>query len=222
MENIKVTAQVLAEAGWAEAQIDRFYKLLDRKIKHGLSALTVTDRRFYNSAQVTANKWGRQREAAAVEGTKRSVHGKLHFRYEEATRRARAKYANLGPTEVSAHLIIAEVHLATLEKFQPTLDMCDTSQRHQVYGLNSDFLLHASLLKDARRVNVDRQALLKEVKEEMGEDWNPKFDEEWLSHPDFDDVVFSDTEAEGFREIVRELIELAMIRAFRSLRRHAS
>lgn len=213
-------AQLLADSGWSDTHIDRFFKILDRKIKHGLFSLTVADRRLYNAGQAVRAKSNRNKTARAVAAAKtKGVAGKLHYRFEEASLEAFKIISDLAPLEVSAQVLIRQEYLDVLEIFQPVLDTCDTTQRNKISNSFVDFLALALDYPGARKLNVNREDILRFLQDAMEKDWNNKWNELVLNTPANDSVAFPREFELEFREFVREEIERLVLSSFPSLRR---
>ena len=220
MSNIKVTATLLESAGWTEAQIDRYYKLLDRKMQRGLSALSVSDRRFYNSALPACSKAQSAIDKAIREGQTRRVSGKqpvetkLHYRYCQADMLNYLQQAELLPGEELAIVIIRQEQMRALTIYQPILDQVDTSRRGKFDDTLFELLdLAASM---GRHLPYDAATHQEALRVEFAESWNDR----WTAcydHLAASLVALSGDDALAFRAEVRPLVE-AFTRSLPSVR----
>jgi hypothetical protein len=212
MSNVKVTAALLESAGWTEAQVDRYYKLLARKQAHGLTSLTVTDRRFYLSAvpactqaQTVIDKSIRDGQTRRVSG-KQSVETKLHYRWLQTDLNLRQLHEELLPGEESAFVIMQQEQLRALDLYQPVLDTIDTARRHKFNPVYVE--LFDLALAVGRSFSVDGDALLAGVKAEFAESWNSAWDQQRTSRPwSNTGVGLSGDDALAFRAEVRVMVE---------------
>lgn len=220
MSNVQVTAQLLESAGWTEAQIDRYYKLLDRKLQRGLSALTVSDRRFYNSALPACNKAQAAIDKAIREGQTRRMSGKqpvetkLHYRYCEADMLNYQQRAELLPGEELAIVIIRQEQLRALSIYQPVLDQVDTTRRGQFDATEAELLELAGAL--GRHLPYDGVAHTAAMKQEFADTWNDR----WTVYYDnlaSNAIALDGQDALEFRAIVRPMVE-EFIRSLPSVR----
>jgi hypothetical protein len=220
MSNIKVTATLLESAGWTEAQIDRYYKLLDRKMQRGLSALSVSDRRFYNSALPACSKAQSAIDKAIREGQTRRVSGKqpvetkLHYRYCQADMLNYLQQAELLPGEELAIVIIRQEQMRALTIYQPILDQVDTTRRGQFDVTEAEFLDLAAAL--GRHLPYDGVAHKTAMKQEFADTWNDR----WTIYYDrlaSNAVALDGQDALEFRAIVRPAVE-QFIRSLPSVR----
>jgi hypothetical protein len=219
MSNIKVTAALLESAGWTEAQIDRYYKLLDRKMQRGLSALSVSDRRFYNSALPACNKAQSAIDKAIRDGQTRRVSGKqpvetkLHYRYAQADMLNYQNRAELMAGEELAIVIIRQEQLRALSVYQPVLDQVDTSRRGQFNATERELLELAASL--GRHLPYDAAAHQAAMRVEFADSWN----DSWTTYYDrlaATLVALSSDDALAFRAEVRPLVE-AFVRSLPSV-----
>jgi hypothetical protein len=214
MSNIKVTAALLESAGWTEAQIDRYYKLLDRKMQRGLSALSVSDRRFYNSAlpacskaQAAIDKILHEAQTRRVSG-KQPVETKLHYRWVETDLQVLERLTDLAPCEVNASAILLEEELRAIRKYQPVLDQIDTSKRCKMSAPFNELLDIAVGL--GREVAIDRFEYLTLLKAEIPEGgWNPAWDRFYNENGRTRRVVaIPEADELEFRALARDMMEL--------------
>jgi len=220
MSNIKVTATLLESAGWTEAQIDRYYKLLNRKMQHGMSALPVSDRRFYLSALPACTKAQSAIDKAIREGQTRRMSGKqpvetkLHYRYCQADMLNYLQQAELLPGEELAIVIIRQEQMRAMTIYQPTLDQVDTTRRGQFAVTEADFLDLAGAL--GRHLPYDGVAHKTAMKQEFADTWNDR----WTIYYDrlaSNVVALDGQDALEFRKIVRPVVE-QFIRSLPSVR----
>ena len=212
--NIKVTAQLLETAGWTEAQIDRYYKLLGRKQAHGLASLSIADRRFYNSATVACSKAQeaidktlRAAQTRRVNG-KQPVETKLHYRFKLVELLEFRQRAELLPGEELAIVIIREEQIRALELYQPVLDQVDTTRRHQFsQGTEVDLLALAAALGRSL-TNYDSEGHLAALREEFKNEvnWDVRWDD-YYGRITRSAVALPGDVALEFRSLVRPVVE---------------
>ena len=216
---MKVTAQHLEEAGYTQDQIDRYYKLLDRKTKFGLDALTINDRRFYNKSRVDAHRVETLRSKQLSAAKTRAVFGKqpveikLHYRWVEVDLNAINLLSDCAPDEVNAMAIILDEHLAALRKFQPVLDQVDTTRRGKMRPMFQDLLALAKSMGRTAVMDYDRylELLCAEFPELTS-------DNDFYRNPDDRAMVMiQDTEELEFRALVRVQMEDSVRTTFPSV-----
>lgn len=218
---MKVTAELLEIAGYTETQVDRFYKLLNRKQNHGLAALTVADRRFYIQAQTDAAKAQKYQLDLLVAAKKRVLTGKqpvetkLHYRWVEADLVTINRVVETLPGEVSAFAIIKEETLAALRKYQPVLDQVDTSKRFKFVPVERDLLALAAVF--GRVATFDKACYLETLQTEFVDSWQ----ESWTLGMDSNGyqygAVISVLDESEFRDEVRAQIESITREAYPSV-----
>jgi hypothetical protein len=175
MQNNFQNAEYLALAGYSETDIEKYFRLLDRKCVRGLNSLTVNERRFYNKAQTNMRLVWKRLEAETVAAQKRSITGKqpvetkLHYRWVEADLATINRVVEKLPGEVSAFAIIKEETLAALRKYQPVLNQVDTSKRFKFVPVERELLALAAAF--GRVANFDIELYLDILKTEFAEFW---------------------------------------------------
>ena len=218
MSNIKVTAALLESAGWTEAQVSRYYKLLTRKQAHGLGSLSISDRRFYNSALPACSKAQTAIDKAIRDGQTRRVSGKqpvetkLHYRWCLADSLLYKQMAELLPGEEVATAIIRDEQMRALSLYQPVLDQVDTSQRSKFDTTYQELLDLAAAV--GRQMPYDGDAHQAAMKVEFADNWNERWED---SYSRFSVTALSGDDALAFRAEVRPLIE-AFTRSLPSVR----
>lgn len=214
MSNTKVTAALLESAGWTEAQVERYYKLLGRKQAHGLTSLSIADRRFYNSAAVACAKAQaaidqdlREAQGRRVSG-KQPVETKLHYRFKLAELLQYTQRAELLPGEELAIVIIREEQMRALELYQPVLDQVDTSRRHQFSQVTEVELLELAAVLGRPLSNYDSVGHLTALRDEFeGEvSWDNRWDE-YYTRITRSVVALTGEDALAFRAEVRPVVE---------------
>jgi hypothetical protein len=214
MTNVKVTAALLETAGWTEPQVARYYKLLSRKQAHGLSSLSIADRRFYNSAAVACDKAQaaidkdlRAAQTRRVSG-KQPVETKLHYRFKLAELLNYQQRAELLPGEELAIVIIREEQMRALELYQPVLDQVDTSRRHQFSQVTEVELLELAAVLGRPLANYDSESHLAALRDEFeGEvSWDGRWDE-YYTRITRSTVALNGEDALAFRAEVRPVVE---------------
>ena len=207
---MKINAQNLAVAGYTEAQIDRYYTLLNRKQKHGLSALSPDGRRFLLSARKAVDTLEAAHQAALVAGRKNRlggkspVEGKLHYRWVEAKIAAHLDHTDLAVDETSAHAVVNKEVLRALRLYQPVLDMVDTSKRNVFDRAMNDLLDLANTYEGARVAHFDGAAVEETLKTEFPNSWNDKWSN---NHGDFSAVAIPLSDELDFISVIRPEIE---------------
>jgi hypothetical protein len=177
-------AEYLALAGYTETDIEKYFRLLNRKCVRGLSSLTVNERRFYNKARTDMRLAEKKIEAEIVAAQKRRITGKqpvenkLHYRWVESELQLFPRFIDLVPGEISAYTIFAEEQLAALRKYQPVLDQIDTSKRAVMGRLRNELLEMAASF--GRVAEVDADGFLAALKDTWAAEWN----ERWSSNYD--------------------------------------
>ena len=211
MTNTKVTAALLDSAGWSEPQVDRYYKLLARKQAHGLSALSVEDRRFYNSAAAACNKAQTAINKAVREGQTRRMSGKqpvetkLHYRFLLADKLNFQARAELLPAEELAIVIILEEQMRALELYQPVLDQVDTCRRRAFDPILMD-LLELAAVTGRPLTNYDSLGHQEALRADFADSWNERWSE-YYGRTTGSPVALSGDEALAFRAEVRAVTE---------------
>jgi hypothetical protein len=214
MTNTKVTAALLESAGWTEAQVERYYKLLARKQAHGLASLSISDRRFYNSAAVACDKAQaaidqnlREAQGRRVSG-KQPVETKLHYRFKLAELLQYTQRAELLPGEELAIVIIREEQIRALELYQPVLDQVDTSRRHQFSQVTEVELLELAGALGRTLVSYDSEGHQLALRDEFeGEvNWDDRWGE-YYTRITRSVVALNGEDALAFRAEVRPVVE---------------
>ena len=178
---MKINAQTLTAAGWTDAQIDRYYTLLDRKQTRGLAALTPDGRKHLRAARQAVDTLEAAHQAALVAGRKnrlsgkKPVEGKLHYRWIETEIVAHVAHTDLGVNEISAMVIIKREVLRALSLYQPVLDMLDTTKRSQFNTPMTELLELATAYTGARVAQFDYAAVEQVLRNEFPNDWNDKW-----------------------------------------------
>ena len=210
MQNVKVTAALLDQAGYTEAQIDRYFKLLSRKQKFGPTSWSVTDRRFYNTARVDCNNMENARLADLAAATKRRISGKnpvetkLHYRWVTAELEIARNMIDVAPGEMSGLVIMLEEYLRSLEKYQPVLDQIDTSRRHKFHPVERELLAIAAT--EGRWASFDHTEFKNQLKTQFEQEWNPSWDARYECGA-YDNAIIPDTFELEFRGLVRTELE---------------
>ena len=182
MENIKITAQNLETAGFTEAQIDRYFKIIDRKKNHGYNALTISDRQFLHSARVAVEKTAAAHKAALVAGRKNRLSGKTpvetkkHYRWVEAEIEVFIAHTDLAADEILCRTIISKEILRALSLYQPVLDQLDTTKRHRFTQPYADLVDLGNTYSGSRVVPVDLDSVYEDLKSVFVTDWNKSWD----------------------------------------------
>ncbi len=204
-------ADLLDLSGYTEAQIDRYFKLVNRKRKNGLGALTVSDRRFLLQARSDVDNAQQQlaeavKQAARVRVSGRqAVETKLHYRWVVAELQIGRSLVETAPGEVSAYAVFKEEVIRALEKYQPVLDQVDTSKRRKFNPLEAELLLLAAGL--GRVANFDKNAFGQQLAAEFGEHWDQNWSSGLGSSSAHFGAVISDTDELEFRQLVRDEVE---------------
>jgi hypothetical protein len=212
MSNIKVTAALLESAGWSEPQVARYYKLLTRKQAHGLSSLSISDRRFYNSAAVACNKAQTAISKALSDGLTRRVSGKqpvetkLHYRFCLADMLNFQDRAELLPGEELAIVIIRQEQMRALELYQPVLDQVDTVRRVAFSTGTEVELLELAAALGRALTNYDSLGHQEALRKEFEVTWNDRWDE-YYGRTTCNPVALGGDDALAFRAEVRPVIE---------------
>ena len=182
MKNIKITAQTLETAGFTETQIDRYFKILDRKKYYGYDALTISDLQFLNSAKVAATKVDAAHKAALVAGRKNRISGKnpvenkKHYRFESMLVSVIDSLTDLAVDEVSCFSIVKNEKLRAFRLYQPVLDQVDTQQRGKFHRPEEDLIQLGLSFSGSRCVQFDADAAIKQMKSAFAEDWATKWE----------------------------------------------
>lgn len=204
-------AELLDLAGYTEAQVDRYFKLVNRKRENGIGALTVSDRRFLLKARADVDNANKKLDEAIKQAGRVRVSGrqpvetKLHFRWVQTEVELARGLVETAPGEVSAYVVFKEEVLRALEKYQPVLDQVDTSKRRKFNPLEAELLSIAASL--GRVANFDKDAFGQQLATEFDGHW----DENWTSglgssSAHFGAVV-SDADELEFRQLVRDEVE---------------
>ena len=220
---MKINAEILELAGYTEAQIDRYFKLLDRKIRFGLSALSVNDRRFYNKCRVDADAVNNKLEAQLVAACKvkisgkRSVESKEHYRWISCYLDTIREVVDVTVGEVSALVVILEEELRALSKYQPVLDQIDTSKRSKFSQPKKDLLDLAAAV--GRVFYLDEAEVHNRTKQEFADSWSTKWDESFAENGLGwgKNAIIPDSFELEFREIVRSEMETLTREVFPSV-----
>lgn len=204
-------AELLDFSGYTEAQIERYYKLVNRKRQNGFGALTVSDRRFLLKARADVDNAQQKldeaiKQAARVRVTGRQpVENKLHFRWVATELQIARELVEIAPGEVSAYVVFKEEVLRALEKYQPVLDQVDTSKRRKFNPLEAELLSIAAGL--GRVANFDKDAFGQQLAAEFGEHWDQNWSSGLGSSSALFGAVISDTDELEFRQLVRDEVE---------------
>ena len=220
MTNAKVTATLLESAGWTEPQVSRYYKLLSRKQAHGLTSLSIADRRFYNSAAIACSKAQAAIDKAIREGQTRRMSGKqpvetkLHYCWLQAELDTFNQLAELLPGEELAGAIIKSEYLRALEIYQPVLDQVDTAQRGKWNTVEAELIeLAQSVGRCFPYAVEDHTAIIKaQFEANWNDSWEAMNDRNWCQG-----AALSGDAALEFRALVRPLVE-DFVRCFPSVR----
>jgi hypothetical protein len=220
---MKINAEILEFAGYTEVQIDRYFNLLDRKIRHGLSALSVNDRRFYNKCRVDADAANKKLEAQLVAARKVKISGKRpvetkeHYRWVSCYLNTLREVVDVTVGEVSALVIILEEELRALSKYQPVLDQVDTSKRSKFRQPKKDLLDLAAAV--GRVAYLDEVEVHERTKQEFAEIWKDKWDESFAAKGLGwgKNAIIPDSFELEFREIVRAEMETLTREVFPSV-----
>ena len=219
---MKINAQTLSAAGWSDAQIDRYYTLLDRKQARGLAALSPEGRAFLRSARTAVDAYEAARIADLAAASKRRVNGvqpvetKLHYRWTAAEADAVTRYIEMAPYEVSALQIVKTEICLALSKYQPILDQIDTSKRGKFDPAIAELLQEAAVFAGARLAQFDFDGFTGELKTTFEDKWNSA----WDAHYEMmagQNIVFSDTDELEYREVVRATVERLVREVFPSV-----
>ncbi len=218
-ETMNTKAELLAVAGYNETEIEKYFRLLDRKCAHGLDALTINERRFYNNARVAMHKAAATLEAELKAAAKRRVNGKqpvetkLHYRWVEADLGVLVSLTELAYNEVNATAILLEEELRAMRKYQPVLDQIDTSKRGKTNGPIAELLEIAVGL--GRRVPIDRTQYLENLKAALPDGgWNPAWERFYLDAdrcrvvaaiPESDELEFRALARAEMERVTREI-----------------
>jgi hypothetical protein len=204
-------ADLLDFAGYTEAQIDRYYKLVARKRNHGHGSLNVSDRRFLLKAVADVRTAEAKLEAqltasrrARVSG-KQPVESKLHYRWIDTEREIATELIETTPGEVSAYVIIREEQLRALSKYQPVLDQVDTTKRSLFNTTEAEVLTLAAQF--GRVAQFDKVAFTKQLAEVFDSEWNDKWSSGLGADGDNHGAVIPDTFELEFRELVRAQVD---------------
>lgn len=183
---MKINAQNLALTGYTEAQIDRYYTLLDRKNTRGLGAISPDGRRFMLAARKAIDTLEAAHLASLVAGRKNRLVGKtpveskLHYRWTETEIAAYTTHTELAVDEVSANVVVMKEILRALSLYQPVLDMLDTSKRGSFNQPVSDLLGLAMTYERARLAQFDSVAVERMLQSEFPNNWNEKWSNQSL------------------------------------------
>ena len=178
---MKINAQTLSAAGWSDAQIDRYYTLLDRKQTRGLAALSPDGRKHLRAAGEAVKAFENANLAALVAGRKNRlsgknpVEGKKHYLWVEAEVAAHLAHTDLAVDEVSAMVIIKTEVLRALSLYQPVLSMTDTTKRSKFNQPMAELLELALTYSGARVAQLDHTAVEEALRAQFPTDWNDKW-----------------------------------------------
>ena len=203
-------ADLLDFAGYTEAQVDRYYKLVNRKRNYGPGSLNISDRRFMLKAVAEASAAEAKLDAqiAAAQRTrvsgKQPVESKLHYRWLQTEAETAAQLIEVTPGEVSAYVIIREEQLRALSKYQPVLDQVDTTKRSLFNTTEAELLTIAAQF--GRVANFDEVAFMKQLATAFDGDWNDKWTAGLGSKGSLGAVIPDTFELE-FRELVRAEVD---------------
>lgn len=208
MSNIKVTAALLETAGYTEAQIDRYFKILDRKATRGHGSLTVSDRRFNLAAQAACNKVAAAQAAEVKAAQKRATSGKqpvetkLHYRWVATEISLLPTFTELAIGEMTLAQIWAEEVCRALSIYQPVLDQIDTSKRGAFTAPRAE--ISELVAGIGRRVQFDRAGYLAQFRAQFPENWNPQWNN---YHVLGADIALSGDDIVEVRALVRSTVE---------------
>lgn len=204
-------AELLEVAGYTEAQIERYFKLVNRKQKNGLGALTVADRRYLLKARADVDNTQKKLDEAIKQAARVRVSGrqpvenKLHYRWIETELEIARQMIELQPGEVSAFVVFKEEYLRALSKYQPVLDQIDTSKRSKFNPFESELLDIAASL--GRVAPFDKVQFGKQLAEVFNEVWNDNWTAGLGSHSPNFGAVIRDTDELEYRQLVRDTVE---------------
>ena len=214
-------AELLSLAGYTEAQIDRYIKLVNRKRQNGYNALTISDRRFLLAARADVDQAQVKLDQAINEARRVRVSGgqpveqKLHYRWTQSELAIARSLVEVKPGEVSAYVIFKEEVLRALSKYQPVLDQIDCSKRSKFNPLEAELLDIAAKL--GRVSNFDKDEFGSLLAVEFQEHWNNKWTEGLGSSSNFFGAVIPDTEEFEFRQLVRDEVEKLTREVYRTV-----
>jgi multidrug efflux pump subunit AcrA (membrane-fusion protein) len=204
-------ADLLSFAGYTEAQIDRYFKLVARKRNFGPGSLNVSDRRFLLKAVAEARAAEAKLESQIAAAQKARVSGKqpvetkLHYRWIDAEREIASQLIEIKPGELSAYVIIREEQLRALSKYQPVLDQVDTSKRSMFNKNESELLTLAAQF--GRIAQFDKVTFTQQLSAAFNEQWNDRWSTGLGVESDTLGAVIPDTFELEFRELVRSEVE---------------
>jgi len=204
-------ADLLTFAGYTDAQIDRYFKLVNRKRNLGPGSLNVSDRRFMLKAvaEVRAAEIKLEEQITAAQKSrvsgKQPVEVKLHYRWLDTEREIASRLIEVVPGELSAYVIIREEQLRALSKYQPVLDQVDTSKRSMFNKTESELLTIAAQF--GRVAQFDKVAFTQQLSEAFDEEWNDKWSAGLGADGNNHGAVIPDTFELEFRELVRSEVE---------------
>lgn len=203
-------ADLLAFAGYTDAQTERYFKLVARKRNFGPGALNVSDRRFLlkavadvRAAEVKLEAQIADAKRSRVSG-KQPVEGKLHFRWLQTEAELATGLIETTPGELSAYVIIREEQLRALSKYQPVLNQVDTTKRSLFNSTEAELLSIAAQF--GRVANFDEVAFTQQLAAHFNEEWNDKWSSGLGSQGSLGAVIPDTFELE-FREVVRAEVE---------------
>ena len=214
-------AELLSASGYTDEQIDRYIKLVNRKQRSGLSALTISDRRYLLKARADVDQAEAKIDKALQEARRIRVSGaqpvenKLHYRWTYSELQIARSLVEVKPGEISAYVIFKEEVLRALSKYQPVLDTIDCSKRSKFNPLEVEFLDLASKL--GRVANFDKNEFGSLLAAEFQEHWNNKWTEGLGSSSTFYGAVIPDTEEFEFRQLVRDEVEKLTREVYRTV-----
>jgi tetratricopeptide (TPR) repeat protein len=204
-------AELLEVSGYTEAQIERYFKLVNRKRENGLNALTISDRRYLLKARADVDQPQKKldeaiKHAANVRVSGRQpVENKLHYRWIETELEIARQMIELQPGEVSAFVVYKEEYLRALSKYQPVLDQIDTSKRSKFNPSEAELLDIAASL--GRVAPFDKVQFGQQLAEVFNEAWNDSWSAGLGSNSLNYGAVIRDTDELEFRQLVRDTLE---------------
>ena len=214
-------AELLSVSGYTDEQIDRYIKLVNRKRKNGLNALTINDRRYILKARADIDQ-AEQKISKELQDARRvrvsggqPIESKLHYRWTQAEVEIARSLVEVKPGEVSAYVIFKEEVLRSLSKYQPVLDTIDCSKRGKFNPLEVEFLDLASQL--GRVANFDKNEFGSLLATQFQEHWDNKWTEGLGSSSNLFGAVIPDTEEFEFRQLVRDEVEKLTREVYRTV-----
>ena len=201
MKETKTTVSLLTAEN-----LDWYEAALPRVTAFGL-ANTFEEREDRNLFRSIEKALGAVKVARKGNGQsgKKPVETKLHYRWTEFEASTLRAMVDAEPTEVSALAIIKDEICRALSKYQPVLDMRDTTKRFAFGPLEG--LLLEDAVELGRVANFDRAAWCAATAAEFAEDWNPDFLTRAMNNPAPLGAVIPETAADAYRAKVRDEIE---------------